>query len=139
LDFIFRIIYVLMQKIGGKAYYAPLRLYVAPDRFREPDILLVVNKNDPRRADRYWTGADLVLEVVSPDDPDRDWVQKHQDYATAGIPEYWIVDPQQECIAVFTLSEGAYTEHGLFKRGETATSILLPSLTVPVTEALDAE
>jgi Uma2 family endonuclease len=33
-----------------------------------------------------------VVEVVSPDDRDRDFHEKAISYATAGIPEYWIVD-----------------------------------------------
>ena len=32
-------------------------------------------------------------EVVSPDRPERDLVDKRIDYAEAGIPEYWVVDP----------------------------------------------
>ncbi len=139
LDFIFRIIRQLMTTLGGKAYYSPLRLFVEPDRFREPDILLVIDKNDSRRANRYWTGADLVLEVVSPDDPERDWVQKRADYARAGIPEYWIVDPQQERIAILTLVDRIYAEHGIFMRGEIARSVLLSGLHVDVSAALDAE
>lgn len=139
LDFIFRIVRALALAIGGKAYYAPLRLYITRDCYREPDILLVRDKHDPRRGERYWAGADLVVEIVSPDDPDRDWVTKRNDYADAGILEYWIVDAQRGQIAVLRLDDGAYREHGLFARGESATSALLPGLVVNVSEALDAE
>ncbi|MDZ4721829.1 MAG: Uma2 family endonuclease [Roseiflexaceae bacterium] len=139
LEFIFFIVRELMHSTGGRAFFSPLRLYIEPDRYREPDILLVVDKHDPRRADRYWSGADLVVEIVSPDNPERDWVQKRADYARAGIPEYWIVDPQQERIAVLRLDGDVYAEHGLFTRGEIATSVLLPDLRVDVTAALDAE
>ncbi len=33
---------------GGAVYYAPLRLAVRPGKFREPDLLLLVDKDDPR-------------------------------------------------------------------------------------------
>jgi Uma2 family endonuclease len=54
---------------------APLRIQVRPGKFREPDILLVRDAHDPRRQHRYWLGADLVVEIVSPDNPERDTSQ----------------------------------------------------------------
>jgi len=44
-----------------------------------------------------------VVEIVSPDDPDRDLVEKVADYAEAGIPEYWIVNPNTATISVLRL------------------------------------
>ena len=35
------------------------------------DLLLVADATDPRRRNRFWTGADVVVEVVSPDQPER--------------------------------------------------------------------
>jgi Uma2 family endonuclease len=68
------------------------------------------------------TPRDLVVEVVSPDDPGRDFVPKRGDYAEAGIPEYWIVEPGTETITVLTLAGGAYVEHGVFDRKAHASS-----------------
>lgn len=121
------------------ALFAPLRLQVSPTRFREPDLLFLRSRRDPRRGERYWTGADLVLEVVSPDDPQRDLVEKRRDYAEAGIPEYWIVDPEHEQVIVLRLEEAGYEEHGVFGRGDTATSALLPDLRVDVSAMLEAK
>lgn len=47
----------------------------------------------------------LVMEVVSggPQDRKRDLVIKRAEYAAAGIPEYWIVDPESRRITVLTL------------------------------------
>ncbi len=84
------------------------------------------------------TGADLVAEVVSPDNPGRDLVEKRIDYAEAGIPEYWIADPRDETITVLSLWEDAYVEHGVFVRGDTATSPLLEGFAVDVTAVFDA-
>ena len=106
----------------GIVLVAPLRLRVRPGRYREPDLLLLLSAHDPRRNNRYWAGADLVLEVVSPDDPKRDLVRKRREYARAGIPEYWIVNPTTEQILVLRLAGTAYVEHGVFTRGTQATS-----------------
>ena len=91
-----------------------------------------------QRSNRFWSGADLVGEVVSPDDPGRDLVRKRQEYARAGIPEYWIVDPMAQHIIVLQLVGSTYREHGVFTRGTQATSALLPGFTVAVDTILDA-
>jgi Uma2 family endonuclease len=126
------------RKIGGKVLFAPLRLRLWPDKIREPDLLFLADAGDPRRQNAYWTGADLVVEVVSPDDPVRDLVTKRSEYAQAGIPEYWIVDPQAETITVLRLEDATYAEHGVFGRGETATSAHYADLQAPVNDVLDA-
>ncbi|HMQ31161.1 MAG TPA: Uma2 family endonuclease, partial [Chloroflexaceae bacterium] len=123
---------------GGAVYYAPLRLQVRRGKFREPDLLLVTNTADPRAQDEFWLGADLVVEIVSPDKPQRDTEEKPVDYAEAGIPEYWIVNPVTDTITVLVLEGGAYAEHGLFRRGDYAASKLLDGFRMSVEEVLDA-
>jgi len=137
-QFIFLALLAFIRNIGGKVQYAPLRLQIRSGKHREPDILLVRDANDPRRQNRYWLGADVVVEIVSPDDPERDTKIKRADYAEAGIPEYWIVDPEDETISVLRLEDHLYAEHGIFHRGETATSALLQGFAVQVDAALDA-
>ena len=129
----------LMQRLHGKVYFSPLRLRVRQGKFREPDLLLLRSAADPRRHNDYWEGADLGVEIVSPDDPRRDLVAKRADYAEAGIGEYWIVDPQRETIAVLRLSGKEYAEHGVFRRGQRASSALFAEFSVSVGEVLDAE
>ena len=55
----------------------------------------------------------LVVEVVSPGEPgsenhDCDYIQKPQEYAARGIPEYWLVDPIREVILLHLLTNGKY-------------------------------
>lgn len=125
-------------KLGGKVRYAPLRLRIRDGKFREPDLLLVRDANDPRRRNDYWHGADLVMEIVSPDDPERDIRVKRRDYAEARIPEYWIVNPVGETITVLTLDGDAYVEHGVFVRGQRADSVCLNGFAPGVAEVFDA-
>ena len=127
-----------VQVLGGAVRFAPLRLRIRAGRFREPDLLLVLDAADPRRQNRYWLGADLIVEVVSSDRPERDLVDKRMDYATARIPEYWIVDPMAETVTVLVLDGAAYREHGVFARATTATSVLIEGFGLDVSAALDA-
>lgn len=123
---------------NGIVLYAPLRLEIRPDKFREPDLLLLLDKHDPRAQDAYWLGADLVVEIVSPDNPQRDLEEKPRDYAEAGIPECWIVNPINETITVLVLEADAYTTHSVCGRGTQASSRLLPGFEVDVTHVFDA-
>ena len=123
---------------GGKVRYAPLRLRIREGKFREPDLMLVRDAGDPRRGNDYWRGADLVIEIVSPDDPQRDTQVKRGDYAEARIPEYWIVNPLDETITVLTLAATEYAEHGVFRRGDRAESALLQGFAIGVADVFDA-
>jgi Uma2 family endonuclease len=138
-QFLFLALLGFLQRIGGKVYYAPLRVRIRARKFREPDLLLVRDANDPRRQNRFWLGADLVVEVVSEDDPERDTRVKRADYALAGIPEYWIVNPLDETITVLVLAGEEYAAHGIFQRGDRAVSKLLEGFGVSVDEVLDAK
>ena len=118
LQYLFLALAPLVGARGGTVRFAPLRLRIREDKFREPDLLLVRDAGDPRRRNDYWRGADLVMEIVSPDDPQRDTQVKRGDYAEARIPEYWIVNPLDETITVLTLAGAEYAEHGVFRRGD---------------------
>ena len=136
--FLFLALFPVVRDDGGTVLFAPLRLRIRKDKFREPDLLLVRDANDARRRNDYWRGADWVAEVVSPDRPARDTVTKRQDYAEARIPEYWIVNPVDETVTVLVLDADAYAEHGVFRRGERAASHCLEGFSVSVAEVFDA-
>ena len=104
LAFLYRALYAHLAPLGGAVMFSALRLRIREGKFREPDLLVLRDRADPRYQDRYWLGADLVAEIVSPDRPERDLVDKRADYAEAGIPEYWIVDPRHDTITVLTLT-----------------------------------
>jgi Uma2 family endonuclease len=82
----------------------------------------------------------LVVEVVSPGElqRNRDYVAKRMQYQDLGIPEYWIVDPQQETILVLSLENGVYTETATLQGEDTLRSPLLGPLSVKVSEVFAA-
>jgi len=74
----------------------------------------------------------LVVEVLSPDDEERDLVTKRDEYARAGIPHYWILDPQRRTALTLALGEGRYEQEGQFSDNAVLTSSLFPGLEVPL-------
>ena len=120
----------------GTVLLAPFRIRLRTGKFREPDVTLMLAEHASRISNEYWDAADLVMEVVSDDDRRRDLETKRLDYAMAGIPEYWIVDPQLRQIAVLFLDGQHYKVHGTFGEGEQAASVLLPGFTVNVTAVM---
>jgi Uma2 family endonuclease len=138
LQFLFLVFHGFAGSRGGKVQFAPLRLRIRPGKFREPDLLLLLLAADPRRQNRFWLGADLALEVVSEEKPERDLIDKRGDYAEGRVPEYWIVNPQTETITVLRLSGDAYEEVGIYRRGQSAASVLLQGFSVAVAAVFDA-
>ena len=65
LSFLYVLFRAWIRPRGGIAAFSALRMRVREGKFREPDILLLRDRSDPRYQDRYWRGADLVVEVSS--------------------------------------------------------------------------
>jgi Uma2 family endonuclease len=114
-QFIARLVFLQMHAFVDQAHLgivmsAPTRVRISERHFREPDVLFVSQANSKRRQEQFWEMADLVVEIISPDDPDRDLVDKRRDYAAAGISEYWMIDPRNDTIRVLHLRDGEYRE-----------------------------
>ncbi len=124
----------------GKVAVAPLPIKLWEGKLREPDILFMRREHATRRHANYWRGADLVMEVMSPNDPRRDRDTKRREYAQAGIPEYWLIDPAAKSVTVFSLPPEAdrYGTHGVFGPGERAESPGLPGFVLDVAELFAA-
>ena len=138
--FIFRLLESFVISLGaGEVLFAPLPVRLWSGKFRDPDIVYLRpgRITDPRQQPH---GADLAIEVVSADEEDRerDLVTKRDEYARAGIAEYWIVDPHEYKITVLTLDANSYRVHGEFVRGQMATSLLLSGFAVAVDEVFAA-
>jgi Uma2 family endonuclease len=118
---------------------APFSVRLADGRLRQPDVLYMSGPNAFRCHERVWEGADLVVEVVSEDDRDRDLKVKKHEYALAGIPEYWIIDPELNEITVLALAATSYRVAGVYRQGEVAASVLLPGFVVDATAVFTAK
>jgi Uma2 family endonuclease len=139
MEFLFLAFRHFINPRGGKVRFAPLRLRIRPGKFREPDLLLLLLAGDPRRQDRFWVGADLALEIVSAEKPERDLVHKRVDYAEARVPEYWIVNSQSETVTVLRLEGDVFVEAGQYRKGDIAKSIVLAGFTIDVAAVFESD
>ncbi|MGH2531026.1 MAG: Uma2 family endonuclease [Thermomicrobiales bacterium] len=80
----------------GKVLTAPFEMKLREGRsYREPDLLFVAREHFDRLDGQRLNGpADLVLEIMSDDSVTRDRRDKFAEYAAAGVPEYWLLDPR---------------------------------------------
>jgi Uma2 family endonuclease len=78
----------------GTLLTAPFQMKLASSG-REPDLLFVAAEHLHRLRNTYLDGpADLAVEIISPESVGRDRGDKFYEYEQAGIPEYWLLDPQ---------------------------------------------
>jgi Uma2 family endonuclease len=77
---------------------------------REPDLIFLTTAHRDRLRPTYLDGpADLVVEIVSPESIGRDRGDKFYEYERAGIPEYWVIDPETERAEFWQLdAQGKY-------------------------------
>ena len=112
----------LKQKNGSCIpYIAPFAVFLNNDNtnYVEPDISVIC---DPSKlSDRGCEGApDWIIEIVSPSSRNMDYYTKLFKYRTAGIREYWVVDPAKECITVYNFENETtddYSFHDTVKVG----------------------
>lgn len=81
---------------------APFAVFLSADNknYVEPDLSVICDRD--KIGERGCNGApDWIIEITSPSDPQRDYGIKLFKYRTAGVREYWIVNPQKRTITVF--------------------------------------
>lgn len=101
---LFRRIADYIDSSGGtcQPYIAPFAVFLNEDdkNYVEPDISVICRPD--KLTDKGCVGApDWILEIVSPGSRHMDYMIKLFKYRTAGVKEYWIVDPDKNRITVY--------------------------------------
>ncbi|MBF0487397.1 MAG: Uma2 family endonuclease [Nitrospirae bacterium] len=93
----------------GKLYFSPLDVIFEEGFNRlQPDILFVEKDNRGILQDWIRGVPDMVCEIVSPGSYENDTEVKKAIYEKYGVPEYWIVMPEQKKIEIFTIEGDKY-------------------------------
>jgi len=74
----------------------------------------------------------LVVEVISPgkQNRERDYGRKQRQYASRGIPEYWLIATEEKSVTVLQLDDGKYIEFNRFRNDAQIQSLELEQLDV---------
>ena len=91
---------------------APFAVFLNEDNenYVEPDICVVCDRN--KITDKGLNGApDWIIEIVSPGSKAMDYFMKLFKYRTAGVREYWIVDPLKLRVTVYFFEKESVEEY----------------------------
>ena len=95
-----------------QVYAAPFAVYLdeSTNTYVEPDISVICDPN--KLNDKGCNGApDWIIEIVSPASKRMDYYNKLFKYRTAGVKEYWIVDPDKSRIIVYNFEQSTMEEY----------------------------
>lgn len=100
--------YIRKNKGSCEVFPAPFAVFLSADdsQYVEPDISVICDKN--KLNEHGCSGApDWIVEIVSPSSRPMDYYTKLSLYRSAGVREYWIVDPMKQVILVYDMEHAA--------------------------------
>lgn len=93
----------------GEVRFAPYDVYLDAKNAFQPDLVFIAKQNAHLILEDGLHGApDLVLEVLSPSNPDYDLTSKKNVYERNGVKEYWMVDPKTNTTIGYSLVSGKF-------------------------------
>jgi Uma2 family endonuclease len=99
----------------GEVLAAPYDVILSDENVVQPDILFVRQERLGIIGETNLAGApDLVIEIVSAGTRGKDLEIKRKIYASFGVQEYWVVDPETAMVEVLVWSEAGYVSSGVY-------------------------
>lgn len=141
------------QRISGKLYilfseylqdkpyqvfYAPFDVHLFKEKIKEPDVvqpdlLIACDIDDSTPEDQRYMGIPtLVVEILSPVTRRKDMAYKLNSYMLAGVKEYWIVDPKEETVMVYSFQDCDIYKFKAYETGQQIKSVVFSDLQVAV-------
>jgi Uma2 family endonuclease len=97
----------------------------------QPDLCVICDEN--KIDEKGCNGApDLIVEIISPNNSKHDIHTKFNLYLEAGVKEYWLIEPNDRMILIYTLKKGEYIGQKPLVEGENIKSPLFPELNIAV-------
>lgn len=119
---------------------APVDVVLSATEVRQPDLVMI----DLRRLTIYKERGniveppDLVVEILSPSTRKQDKIVKHQAYAKFGVPEYWIVNPDDGTLEQHRLGpSNSYVLADIYADDEAVASDLLSCVSFTMNDVME--
>ena len=97
----------------------------------QPDLCVVCDMS--KLDEKGCCGApDTIAEILSPGNSRKEVQQKFSLYEETGVPEYWIINPVEENLIIYTLRNGKYIGSKPYAPDEIITSSVLQGIRIEV-------
>ncbi|MDA1052526.1 MAG: Uma2 family endonuclease [Planctomycetota bacterium] len=108
----------------GEVFAAPTDLQLTNHDIVQPDLIVIMRERRLIITPTKIKGTpDLIVEILSPSTEKNDCVLKKGLYERLGVPEYWIVDPDEHTVEQFVLRDGEYVSEGSHTKSITVATI----------------
>lgn len=115
----------------GEVFFSPIDLYVDSRNVFQPDLIFIANQNKNVISERGIEGpVEIVVEIISPSNSYTDRNQKKDLYLKFKVGEYWIVDPGNKTIEIYTPESGPTVPAFFVSLEGEVKSILYPEMTI---------
>lgn len=134
-----QLFFYIQQQQAGELFFAPVDVYFDRENVYQPDLVFVTAARSSIIQEKGITGTpDLVVEVISPSNSYIDRYSKKAKYEQFGVKEYWIADPANQTLEIFTLGSAGNYELFIFlpQRGKVRSNIL-PNLDFDLSEVFN--
>lgn len=132
-ELVFQFMSAFRTSGAARVLPSPIDVMLDDTNTVQPDVVVVRHERRHLISKRGVVGApDLVVEVISPDYASKDAVLKRHLYARFGVPEYWLVDPEERTVSLLTLRDGKYVETTSLRASGVTESGVFPALKVPL-------
>lgn len=103
------LVHALQDTGAGEVLLAPFDVILDERTVLQPDLVVIRRENAGILNPLNARGApDVAIEVLSPSTRRKDEVRKARLYARAGVPFYWVVDPEIDRVEFLALSGEGY-------------------------------
>jgi Uma2 family endonuclease len=97
----------------------------------QPDICVICDQT--KLDERGCNGApELIIEILSPGNSKREMKLKYELYESAGVQEYWIVDPERESVHQFIYYDGKFLSERPLVKGDKVKSVVIKGFAIKV-------
>jgi len=116
----------------GQVFNAPVDVQLSDHDIVQPDLVIIGKERRHIMTPIKIKGVpDLMIEILSPSNPDHDRKRKRKLYERNRVPEYWIVDPEEHSVLQLILVDGVYQEQ---THRESITMTIPPHVSVDLTK-----
>ena len=126
-----------------KVFYAPFDVHfykkdlLTPD-VMQPDLLIACDLEETvNEKGRYMGTPTLCIEILSKSTRSKDMVDKLNTYVSAGVNEFWIVDPKKHSVLVYGFKDYDIDEYTSYKAGDTLASYFFEGLEIKVNDIFE--